>query len=190
MHPFMVSPNIFTPDREKRYICDRIYYYRPLLKSIIIAAISRNNVIGDKGKMPWHSKEEFKHFKESTLGFPVIMGRKTFESLGKPLTGRLNLIITSNPGLFSRFEDIKCFSNLKEALLFCESSNFAKAFIVGGAQIYKEAIKTADELMISRMNFEVPGDKYFPEIVPDEWEETEHKKFNEFEILIYKRKNR
>jgi dihydrofolate reductase len=160
------------------------------LKIVIIAAVSRNNVIGYEGKIPWHSREELKHFKESTLGFPVIMGRKTFESIGEPLKGRQNLIITSNPGFFSQFEEIKCFAKLKEAFLFCEKSNFEKVFIAGGARVYEEAITIADELMISRMNFEAEGDKYFPEIMPGEWDEVENKKNNEFEILIYRRKNR
>jgi len=77
------------------------------LKKIIIAAVAKNNVIGrSNGEMPWHSKDEFQHFKNTTFGFPVVMGRVTFETLGNPLPGRLNIVLTTNKELKNRFEDI------------------------------------------------------------------------------------
>jgi len=152
-------------------------------------AVAVNNVIGDKGKIPWHSKEELIHFKDMTIGFPVIMGRKTFEALGKPLPGRLNLIITSHPEFFSKFEDVKCFSALKYALKFSSENNFEKAFIAGGAGLYKEGIEYADEMIISRMNFEAAGDTFFPDINTDKWILKETKKKSNFKILIYGKKD-
>ncbi len=158
------------------------------MKIIIIAAVSGNNVIGREGAIPWHSREELSYFKEATYGFPVIMGKNTFLSIGKPLTGRLNIIITSNPQLFIKFEDIKCFFNLKEALFFCENNYFERVFIAGGAKLYSEAIEKADEMIISRMNFDVEGDTFFPYIDPEIWDKTKGEKYNEFETYIYTKK--
>ena len=82
------------------------------MRIIIISAIARNGVIGQSnGEMPWHVKEEFQHFKKTTLGSPILMGRKTFETLGKPLKGRLNIILTKNSGNKYPFEDVKIFNN-------------------------------------------------------------------------------
>lgn len=159
------------------------------MKKVIIAAISQNNVIGKNGNIPWHSKEELKHFKDTTIGFPVIMGRKTFESLGKPLVKRLNIIITSHPELFIKFVDIKCFYNVKDALIFCEKSNFDMVFIAGGGKLYSEAIEFADELVISKMNFQSQGDTFFPYIDPEIWTEKENILYKDFKVVIYRKKN-
>lgn len=159
------------------------------MKKIIIAAVSQNNVIGSKGSMPWHSKEEFKHFKSTTTGYPVIMGRNTFESFGKPLKNRLNIIITRNPQKKYEFEELKYFSNLKEAYKFCASGNYEKIFIIGGGEIYKSEINEMDELIISVMKFEVEGDTFFPEISKDIWEVAAIKETAEFTVYYYSRKN-
>ena len=156
------------------------------MRIIIISAIAQNRVIGkSNGEMPWHVKEEFQHFKNTTLGFPIIMGRKTFETLGKPLKGRLNIILTLNTELKYDFDDIKIFNSLEKAYSFCESQNYDKAFIIGGAQIYKKAMNTADEMLISIMNFEAEGDVLFPKIDDEKWMIESRDKRNEFEILKY-----
>jgi len=158
------------------------------LKLVIIAAVAKNNVIGKNGKMPWHSGEELAFFKGTTTGFPVIMGRSTFESIGLPLKDRLNLIITSHPELFVKFEGVKCFYNLSETLNFCMENNFSKVFIAGGGKVYSDSINLADELIISRMDLEPEGDTFFPGINPDIWLETDIIKKTDFEIHTYKRK--
>jgi dihydrofolate reductase len=156
------------------------------MKKIIISAVAKNRVIGkSNGEMPWHSKEEFQHFKQTTLGFPIIMGRKTFEALGKPLKGRLNIILTLNAELKYDFDDIKIFDSLENAYSFCEKNNYNKVFIIGGAQIYKKAMLSADEMLISIMNFDADGDVYFPKINDDEWMIESREKRSEFEILKY-----
>jgi dihydrofolate reductase len=155
---------------------------------IIIAAVAQNNVIGKNGKIPWNSKEELAFFKETTMGFPVIMGRKTFESIGRPLQGRLNLIITTHPELFIKFEEVKCFFSLGSAVDYCQSCGSEKVFIAGGSGIYNEAINLADELIISRMMFNSEGDTFFPEINPDKWIPVVKEPKQDFEINIYKRK--
>ena len=159
------------------------------MKIIIISAVAKNGVIGrTNGEMPWHVKEEFQHFKNITFGFPIIMGRKTFEALGKPLKGRLNIILTNKTGINYPFEDIKIFNSLKEAYSYCEKEKYEKAFIIGGGEIYLQALATADEMIISYMNFEADGDVFFPKIESDKWEVASKEKRNEFEIYRYVRK--
>lgn len=159
------------------------------MKIIIISAVAKNGVIGrSNGEMPWHVKEEFQHFKNTTFGFPVIMGRKTFETLGKPLKGRLNIILTNKTGKNYPFEDVKIFNSLKEAYSYCEKENYEKAFVIGGGEIYSQALATADELIISYMNFEAEGDVFFPKIESNLWKVESKEKRDEFEIYRYLRK--
>ena len=155
------------------------------MEKIIIAALSSNNVIGKEGKIPWHSKEEFKHFKRTTLGFPMIMGRKTFESIGKPLLGRLSLVITRSKNFNSNHESVKIFNSLSKAYRFCEKSGYEKVFIIGGGEIYRKAIRDANSLIITEFPFEVEGDTFFPEIDKEEWKLESKKTFNEFSVLTY-----
>ncbi len=159
------------------------------MKKIIISAVAKNGVIGrSTGEMPWHSKEEFQHFKSTTFGFPIIMGRVTFETLGKPLKGRLNIILTKRSNFNYNFDEVKIFNTLTEAYKFCEEQNFEKVFVIGGAQIYKEALGTIDEMLISIMDFEADGDVFFPEIDKNIWEVASRDRRNEFEILTYRRR--
>ena len=159
------------------------------MKKIIISAVAKNGVIGrSNGEMPWHSKEEFQHFKSTTLGFPIIMGRVTFDTLGKPLKGRLNIIITRNDNLKYDFADLKIFDSLDSAYSFCEKQNYDKIFVIGGAKIYGQAMETADEMIISIMDFEAVGDVFFPRIDENIWEIKNREKREGFEVLFYVRK--
>jgi dihydrofolate reductase len=158
------------------------------LKKIIIAAVSRNNVIGRDGKIPWHSKEEFKHFKSTTIGFPIIMGRKTFESIGKPLPGRLSIIITRQRDYAAEFQNVLTFHSLPDSIDYCEKKGYEKVFIIGGFQIYQEAVDLADEMIISEMMFEVEGDTYFPEFKTEKWDLFLSSNHEEFEVNYYRRK--
>ena len=159
------------------------------MKKIIISAVALNGVIGrSNGEMPWHSKDEFQHFKSTTLGFPIIMGRVTFETLRKPLKGRLNIILTQRNNLNYDFDDVKIFNTLGSAYKFCEEQNYEKVFVIGGAQIYKEALSTADEMLISIMDFEAEGDVFFPVIDEKIWEIKSRDQRNGFEILTYVRR--
>ena len=159
------------------------------MRIIIISAVAKNGVIGrSNGEMPWHVKEEFQHFKNTTLGFPIIMGRKTFETLGKPLKGRLNIILTNRKSVNYPFEDVKIFHSLNDAYSFCRKENCEKIFIIGGGEIYKQAMDNADEMLISYMNFEADGDVFFPKFDNDKWKVESTDKRNEFEIYRYIRK--
>ncbi len=157
------------------------------MEKIIIAAVSLNNVIGKNGSIPWHSKEDFKHFKNTTMGCPLIMGRKTFDSLGKPLPGRDHLIVTRNKNYNPQFERVKCFLSVADAISHCEKVKPEKLFIIGGGEIYKEALNFADKLIISRMNLKVHGDTYFPLINEQIWKISISQKFEEFDVITYSR---
>lgn len=158
------------------------------MEKIIIAAVSQNNVIGKNGSIPWHSREELQHFKRTTMGYPIIMGRKTFESIGKPLKGRVNIVITRNPNFGNDIEGIEKFYNLKDAIDFCETHNYEKVFFIGGEKIYKIAVNIADILLITRMNFEIQGDTFFPGINPLQWQLMEEILYDEFTVQKFVRK--
>lgn len=160
------------------------------MRIIIISAIAQNGVIGKaNGEMPWHEREEFQHFKKTTLGFPVIMGRKTFETLGKPLKGRENIIVTKNDNFKIDFEGTQVIHSLREAIEYCRSKNSEKAFIIGGGQIYNQAILFADEMILSFMKFEADGDVKFPEFNYNEWEVVSKEDREKFEIKRFVRKD-
>ncbi len=158
------------------------------MKKIIIAALAENNVIGKDGKMPWHIKEELKHFKNTTMSYPLIMGRKTFESFGgKPLKGRLNIIVTRNKNYKPDFENVTVVHSLNSAYTTCEMMQHEKVFVIGGAQIYNSAIEVADEMVLTNVKMKVEGDTYFPEVDENIWKVSEIKSFDEFDVLYYTR---
>lgn len=158
------------------------------MEKIIIAAVSENFVIGKNGKIPWYSKEELQHFKETTSGFPVIMGRKTWESIGKPLINRINIILTHNKFYKTRFPDVIISNSLEEALNYCKKEKFKKVFIIGGAAVFKEAIMIVDTIILSKMKInvdfsaEVDGDAFFPKIDSNFWKLKSVKEFTEFTV--------
>ncbi len=158
------------------------------MKISIISAVAQNGVIGrSNGEMPWHVKEEFQHFKKTTLGYPIIMGRITFETLGKPLKDRLNVVITNQPGYTLPFEEVKIFRTLTEAVEAVSKLNPEKIFIIGGGQVYRQAIEFADEMIISIMKFDAEGDVLFPEIDPGRWNEVSREVRDLFDIITYEK---
>ncbi len=159
------------------------------MKVVIISAVARNGVIGrSNGDMPWHVKEEFQHFKKTTLGHPIIMGRITFETLGKPLKGRLNVVITNQPDYSLPYEEVRIFRTLTEAVEAVSKTNPEMIFIIGGGQVYRQAIDFADEMIISIMKFDAEGDILFPEIDPGKWKEVSREVRDQFDILTYVKK--
>ncbi len=147
-----------------------------------------NNVIGFNGKLPWHSTEELKHFKNTTTGFPVLMGRKTWEAIGKPLDNRINIIITENKFFRTAFTNMIIQYSLIDAIDFCDQKGFEKIFIIGGGKIFEQAIHISDKIILSRMNFETDGDVFFPEIKNEIWQELSAEKFTDFTVHCYIRK--
>lgn len=154
----------------------------------LIVAVAQNGVIGKStGEMSWHVSEEFKHFKNTTRGYPVIMGRKTFETLGKPLKERLNIVLTKNSEYKTQYGEVLIFSSLEDAIDYCKKNNFEKIFIIGGAEIYKLAIPIVNEMIISRMKFDAEGDVYFPKFDESDWTKEKIMDKELFEVYHYKR---
>jgi dihydrofolate reductase len=160
------------------------------LKIIVIAAIAKNSVIGrNNGEMPWYIKEEFQHFKDTTMGSAIIMGRKTFETLGKPLKGRENIIITNNKKFRVKFADVKIFHSLDESVDYCSSKEYEKIYIIGGGEVYKQAIPKADELILSHLKFDAEGEIKFPEIDYQKWKIVSTEDREQFRIVKYIKTN-
>ena len=134
----------------------------------IVVAIAKNNAIGKNNQLLWHLPKDLKHFKEITSGHTIIMGRKTYESVGKPLPNRRNIIITRQNITIDGCEVV---NSIDEALKLCAGED--EVFIVGGAEIYKQAISLTDRIYLTIVHQEFEGDTYFPEIKGDAWKETE-----------------
>ena len=137
-----------------------------MMKKIsIIVAMSKNRVIGVKNSLPWHISEDLKRFKRLTTGYPIIMGRKTFESIGKPLPERRNIVISRNQNL--KLQDVEVVKSIEDALKICSSENLI--YIIGGEQIYNLAMPYANNIHLTEVNKEVEGDAFFPEIDTSKW---------------------
>ena len=142
--------------------------------SLVVAA-ANNNTIGKDGKMPWHLPADMKHFKNITWGMPVIMGRKTFESLGKPLSGRKNIVISRQPDF--KAERIVIVKNFDDALFAAKQTDAKEVFVIGGGEIYRLAYENAKRIYLTRVKAEPEGDVFFPDLDPKEWflvSEDEH----------------
>lgn len=154
------------------------------IQQVIISAIvamDKNRVIGKDNDMPWHLSDDFKYFKKTTLNHHIIMGRKCFESIGRPLPKRTNIILTRNP--FYLVSNCLVMSSLEEALSLAEENGDDEPFICGGGQIYEMGLPFCDRLYITEVDTEVEGNKedliYFPEIDKENWEmvwEEQHPK--------------
>ena len=133
----------------------------------IIVAISDNNAIGRNNELLWHISADLKFFKKQTLGWPVIMGRKTFESIGRALPGRANIVISRN---FNTGEEVEVVGSLKEAFAIAESTNLEKCFVMGGGQIYAQALEFADRLVVTHVHTVIEdADTFFPQIDQNLW---------------------
>jgi dihydrofolate reductase len=152
------------------------------MKIVIIAAVADNGTIGDAGKIPWHISDDLKRFKRLTLGHPIIMGRKTYESLGKPLPGRRNLVLTRGPAI----PGVECFPNLEAALKSCGDQT---VFIIGGAEIYRLALPLADTLLLTHVHRQVSGDTRFPDYDRTEWTEVCREDTPEYSFVEYQRRH-
>lgn len=164
--------------------------------SIIIAAIaamSKNRVIGRDNALPWHIPEDFKYFKRTTFGKPVIMGRKTYESLGQPLPGRINIVISRNPDTIEG--DVFAVDTLEKAIeratAIATAESVEEIFIIGGGQIYEAALPQTDRLYLTVIDETFEGDAHFPEFNQADWTETSSKHFDDpvpYDIKVFDRK--
>lgn len=149
------------------------------MKLSLVWAMAQNRVIGRNNNLPWYLPEDLKYFKRITMGKPIIMGRKTFDSIGKPLPGRANIVITRNPDF--AIEGVKVVNSLDAAITLCKSigeiDGVDEAMVIGGAQIYKLALPSADRLYLTEVHSEVEGDAYFPEFDRSAWNVTAREDF-------------
>ena len=165
-----------------------------MMLSIIVAA-SDNNVIGNKGQLPWTLAADFKRMKELTMGHPLIMGRKTHYSIGKPLPGRTNIVITRVWNM--EIPGCEVADSLERAIEIARATKTDEAFIFGGGEIYKQAMQSADRIYLTRVHAEVEGDAFFPTIDPKQWKEVacENHSADEdnqypFSFIMYERSTR
>jgi len=140
----------------------------------IIVAMAENRVIGLDGAMPWYISADLKYFKRLTMGAPVIMGRKTYNSIGRALPGRINVVITRNPEFSCDDAEVAgdIVAALRKAKAFTEIKGGGEIFVIGGAEIYAQALNTADRLYITEIKSSPPGDAYFPELAYGSWREV------------------
>lgn len=157
-----------------------------------IWAMDMNRAIGFQNKLPWHLPEDLKFFKRVTMGHPVIMGRKTHESIGRLLPGRENIVLTRDPNFQS--DGIKVMHSVEEIFHYSRETN-EELFVIGGAEIFNELFPVADKLYLTMIHEEFQGDTYFPQFPIDDWKLvssekgiTDEKNPYDFEFLIYERK--
>ena len=161
------------------------------MKISLIVAMDKNNLIGVANKIPWHIPGELKRFRDITMGKPIVMGRKTHESIGRPLDGRMNIVLTKNKNLSLR--GVKCYTSLQEIMNSLKDEE--EVFVIGGSQIYNITLPLAHRLYVTLINKEYSGDTWFPSINFSEWKITEIKKINEettnteYSNIIYDRFN-
>lgn len=137
----------------------------------ILVAFDENRVIGKNNELIWHLPADLKRFKALTTGHVIIMGRKTYDSIGKPLPNRTTIVISRTSGL--QIEGVICTTSIEEAILKAKSLSREDIFIVGGAEIYALSLAVADQILVTQLHDIFEGDAFFPEIHPDQWTVTE-----------------
>ena len=137
----------------------------------MIVAMAQNRVIGRNNKLPWYLPNDLKYFKQVTMGLPIVMGRKTYESIGKPLPGRTNIVVTRNESW--SMDGVKVVHSLEQAFelaaSIAEIDGRDEVMIIGGDQIYQSALTLVDRIYLTEVHAEVEGDAYFPEFDRDQW---------------------
>jgi dihydrofolate reductase len=145
----------------------------------IIVAMANNRAIGKDNQLLWHLPEDLKYFKRMTMGKPMIMGRKTFESIGRPLPGRLNIVVTRQQDW--QFEGVKVVHSIEAAKKLAQAQAYIdgvdEVMLIGGAELYKTSIDHADKLYVTRVDADIEGDAFFPEIDASQWQEMTREAF-------------
>ena len=151
----------------------------------IIVAVAQNGVIGCGNKLIWHLPDDLKRFKRITMGHPVVMGRRTFESIGRPLPGRVNVVITRNHGF--RPEGVTVAPSIDEAFgMFPDSEEI---FVIGGEQIYNQTVALAERIYYTEVDQSPEGDAFFELPDPTRWKETDREEHKGFRYITYDRKS-
>ena len=153
----------------------------------VIVAMTKSRVIGKDGALPWHLSEDLKLFKAHTTGNIVIMGRKTFDSIGRPLPNRRNIVVSKSIQDAEKVAGVEYFPDLDHAVSAAQEGD-GRIFIIGGASIYHQMIEKADRLYISMVDGEFEGDTWFPEIKDDVWKVVATEPHAGFTLKIYEKK--
>lgn len=144
------------------------------MKLSLVVAAGKNWAIGKDNKMPWHMPADLKYFKKTTMGKPIVMGRKTFESIGRPLPGRFNIVLTHDPNF--KAEGVEVFHNMGDVCAYCEDlavwEDFSEIMVVGGAEIYALTLPNADRVYLTQIQSEFEADAYFPALDAKQWKEV------------------
>lgn len=152
----------------------------------LIAAYNNNKVIGKDGKIPWRCSEDLKRFKQITMGSPVIMGRKTYESIGGPLPGRHNIIVSSGKCLYP--VGVRVSNSVRAAIIGAQEFYGDEIFIIGGAEIYRQALPKAVKMYLTHIDDDSDGDTFFPDFESDDWEVTFINRNSDHTFRILERK--
>ena len=134
----------------------------------LIAAMDRNRLIGNNNRLPWHLPADFVHFKSVTMGKPVLMGRKTYESIGKPLPGRHNIVLTHSPDL--EIEGVSVVNSVDDAIAQAAGEN--EIMVIGGTAVYRMLLPRSDRMYLTFVDAEFEGDAWFPAFEESQWEQT------------------
>jgi len=149
----------------------------------VLAAVGANLVVGRGGEMPWHLPEDLAHFKATTMGHTLVMGRKTYDSIGRPLPGRRTIVMTRQEGWHA--PSVEVAHSLAEALALAGPTD---VFVVGGAEVYRQAMAFADTMMLTEVEMSPEGDAFFPPFEPAHWRETTRQAHDGFSFVTYERK--
>jgi dihydrofolate reductase len=149
----------------------------------VLAAVGANLVIGRDGHMPWHLPEDLAHFKATTMGHTMVMGRKTYDAIGRALPGRRTVVITRQQGWHAASVEVA--HSLAEALALAGPT---EVFVVGGGQVYRDAMPFADQMMLTEIEQSPDGDAFFPTFGPDDWHETAREAHDGFAFVTYVRR--
>ena len=144
---------------------------RPEQRVVLVAAHARNRVIGDGGRIPWHLPHDFAHFKRETLGHTLVMGRRTWDSIGRPLPGRATVVVTRDESFDPGFDDVRVAHSLEDAFALAAELP-GDVMVAGGGEIYALALPYATHQVLTEVDLEPSGDAYYPEYAVDEWVEV------------------
>lgn len=144
-----------------------------------IVALDRQRVIGVENRLPWHLPADLKHFKALTMGKPIVMGRKTWESIGRPLPGRENIVVSRQADF--KAEGARVFASLEEALdcarAAAEAGGLDEVFVIGGETLYRQSLPHVDRVYLTEVDMAVAGDAFYPELPGDQWRESAREHF-------------
>jgi dihydrofolate reductase len=141
-----------------------------------IVAVSENNVIGVNNKLPWHLKDDLQMFKKITMGHHILMGRKTFESIGKALPGRMSLVVSSEPK--ANQDSVLWFNSIFRAIKQAERNGESELFIIGGEKVFKSALSLVDRIYMTEVKTSLKGDAFFPQLSLKNWKKISEQSFN------------